>query len=378
MILQFGAGNFLRAFADLIVHQLNLITKDSLGEIVVVQSTGKERADAINAANGNYHVAIQGFQDGNTIDETIEVTSIGRALHAGSQWSKVLEVGRDPELQIVFSNTTEAGFTLDPADATFNGAVPGSFPAKLLEVLTERMQAGQPAPWIVPCELIESNADRLRELVLEQATFWNASEDLKLWITNECRWVNTLVDRIVPGPPKDHKLLGIDPLLLSAEPFCFWAVETEDSNFPLIHHPEIVAAPDITSYTLRKVRILNGAHSALVSRAISTPEVETVRDCLDHPELRPWLEKLLFEEIVPVLEGRCDDPAGFARATLDRFRNPFLEHQLSAIALNHESKVAIRLQPTLEEFRERFGKEPPLLGELLEPACASQTSSKME
>ena len=103
MILQFGAGNFLRAFADLIVHQLNLITKDSLGEIVVVQSTGKEKADAINAANGNYHVAIQGFQDGNTIDETIEVTSIGRALHAGSQWSKILEVGRDPELQIVFS-----------------------------------------------------------------------------------------------------------------------------------------------------------------------------------------------------------------------------------------------------------------------------------
>ena len=115
-----------------------------------------------------------------------------------------------------------------------------------------------------------------------------------------------------------------------------------------------------------------------MSRAISTPEVETVRDCLDHPELRPWLEKLLFEEIVPVLEGRCDDPAGFARATLDRFRNPFLEHQLSAIALNHESKVAVRLQPTLEEFRERFGKEPLLLGELLGPACASKPSSKME
>jgi tagaturonate reductase len=127
----------------------------------------------------------------------------------------------------------------------------------------------------------------------------------------------------------------------------------------------VVAAADISHYTLRKVRILNGAHSALVCRAAGVEAVETVRDCLDHPEIGPWLEKLLSEEIVPVLEGRCDDPAGFARDTLDRFRNPFLEHQLSAIALNHEAKVAVRLQPTLEEFRQRFGKEPPLLSALL-------------
>ena len=367
MILQFGAGNFLTAFADVIVHQLNLITEDSLGEVIVVQSTGKERADAINAANGNYHVAIQGFQNGNTIDETIEVTSISRALHAGSQWGEVLEEGRRPDLQIILSNTTEAGLALDPADATFTGAVPGSFPAKLLGVLAERMQAGQPAPWIVPCELIESNADRLRELVLEQAALWKAPEDLKQWLRNECRWVNTLVDRIVPGPPEEHQMLGTDPLLLSAEPFCFWAVETDDPDFPLTRHPEVVAAPDISPYTLRKVRILNGAHSALVSRAVGTPGIETVRDCLDHPELGPWLEKLLFEEIVPVLEERCDDPSGFARSTLDRFRNPFLEHRLSAIALNHESKVAVRLQPTLEEFQKCFGKSPTLLSELLGP-----------
>jgi len=367
MILQFGAGNFLRAFADLIVQQLNLITNDSLGNIVVVQSTGKERADAINATNGKYHVAIQGFQGGNTIDETIEVISISHALHAGSQWAKVLEAGRIPELQIILSNTTEAGLALDPADTTFTGNVPASFPAKLLGVLAERMRAGQPAPWIVPCELIDSNADRLRELVLEQAALWNAPENLKAWLTNECHWVNTLVDRIVPGPPKEHRLLGSDPLLLSAEPFCFWAVETEDPDFPLARHPEVVAASDITPYTLRKVRILNGAHSALVSRAVGTAGVETVRDCLNHPEIGSWLEKLLFEEIIPVLEGRCDDPAGFARDTLDRFRNPFLEHQLSAIALNHESKVAVRLQPTLEEFQQRFRKDPPLLSKLLGP-----------
>jgi tagaturonate reductase len=367
MILQFGAGNFLRGFADLIVHQLNLKLNLRPGKIVVIQSTGKDRANAINASTGKYHVAIQGLEQGKVIDETIEVASISHALHAGSQWAEIVEAGRHPDLKIILSNTTEAGLTLDPADITFTGRAPVSFPAKLLGVLIERKQANQPAPWIVPCELIESNADRLRDLVLEQAILWNTPDDLIAWIKHECRWVNTLVDRIVAGRPTKHPLLESDPLLISAEPFCLWAVETKDANFPLAQHPKVVTVSDITPYTLRKVRILNGAHSALVSHAMEVSGVKTVRDCVEHQKIGPWVEKLLFEEIVPVLEGRCDDPKGFACETLDRFRNPFLDHQLSAIALNHESKVAVRLQPTLEEFRQRFGKEPPLLSELLGP-----------
>jgi tagaturonate reductase len=126
----------------------------------------------------------------------------------------------------------------------------------------------------------------------------------------------------------------------------------------------VVLAPDITSYSLRKIRILNGAHTALVGRALGSG-LETVRECLDDPEVGAWLEGLLFEEIVPVLEGRCDDPAGFARAVLERFRNPFLEHRLASIALNHETKVVTRLRPTLHEYHERFGEEPPRLAALM-------------
>ena len=366
MILQLGTGNFLRAFADLFVEELDRVSDSPLGPVIAVQSTGRERADAINAVHGCYHVAIQGFDDGRVVNETVEVRSIGEALHTGTQWDRVLEAGRQPDLTAILSNTTEAGLALDPRDRAYSpDCAPHSFPAKLLACLQARFDAGQSGCWIVPCELVEANGDRLRELVLEQARIWSLSPDLTHWIETDCHWVNTLVDRIVPGPPQKHPLLGVDPLLISCDPFAFWAIETERADFPFARHPAVVTAPDISPYTLRKVRILNGAHTALVAKALHS-ELRTVGDCMKDPETSAWLERLLFDEIVPTLEGRCDDPAGFARTTLDRFRNPFLDHQLASIALHHGTKVETRLRPTLHEFRERFGTEPLLLRTLLE------------
>jgi tagaturonate reductase len=360
MILQFGTGNFLRGFVDLFADEIGT------GPVVAVQSTEGDRGALLNEAGGRYHVAIQGIEGGSVVDETVEVRSIVRALFAATEWDEVLDVACEPDLIAIVSNTTEAGYVLEEADAKRGPGAPVSFPAKLLAVLVARCEAGLPAPWIVPCELIEGNGDRLKELVLSQVAQWGLAGEIREWIAKECRWANTLVDRIVPGPPRQHPLLGIDPLLIMAEPFALWAVETVDRGFPFAGHPAVVLAPDITSYSLRKIRILNGAHTALVCRALGSG-LETVRQCLDDPEVGAWLEALLFEEIVPVLEGRCDDPAGFARAVLDRFRNPFLEHRLASIALNHEAKIATRLLPTLREYRERFGEEPPRLAALLGP-----------
>ena len=358
MLLQFGAGNFLRAFVDLFVSQAGF------DRIVVVQSTGIERAEAINKAGGRYHVAVQGFMNGQVVDETEEITSISHALHAGTQWEEVLEIARSEDLKWIISNTTEAGFALDEADVA-NTGTPVSFPAKLLAVLLARYQAKRPGVMILPCELIEDNAHRLRELVLEQAARWSVDGEAIEWLCTSCQWVNNLVDRIVPGPPNEHPLLGQDPLLLSAEPFAFWAIETT-GEFPL-KHPAITVAEDISPYYLRKVRILNGLHTALASHALPMG-IETVREAVEHPEVGPWLEILLFEEIVPVLEGRVDDPAGFAHATLDRFRNPFLEHKLSSIALNHEAKFKVRLLPTYQDYKAKFGTEPRILKKLVEAA----------
>lgn len=361
MILQFGSGNFLRAFVDLFASEIQGFP----GPVMVVQSTGKEKADALNKAKGKYHVAVQGYGEEAVFDVTICVESIGRAYHAGSEWEEVLDLGRRAELLGVVSNTTEAGISLDPEDNDPSANPPRSFPAKLLTVLSARWDAGLPGLWIAPCELIESNAHRLRDLVLEQANRWELSVDFVTWLREECQWINTLVDRIVPGPPKEHPLLGKDPLLIGAEPFALWAVETEDSSFPFSEHPAVVLCPDIRPFSLRKVRILNGAHTALVCRTKGTG-ITTVREAVEDLEVGAWLEEFLFTEVVPILEGRCEDPAGFVRSTLDRFRNPFLEHKLSSIALNHEAKIQTRLIPTREDYRKLFGASPPLLDAMLE------------
>lgn len=361
-VLQFGAGNFLRAFVDLFIEEANRV--GDFGKVVVVQSTGRERAEAINAAGGIYHVALQGVEGGVVVDRTERVESVSRALFAGTDWAEVMKVAISPGMRWVVSNTTEAGFVLDDADRE-EGGVPVSFPAKLLAVLLGRFRAGLAGVKILPCELIEANGTRLLGLVMEQADRWKVEDRAKEWLREECRWVNNLVDRIVPGRPRAHGLLDRDPLLLAAEPFALWAIESREpkGGFEL-EHPAVVVAGDIAPYYLRKVRILNGAHTALAAHALPMG-LKTVGECLEHPAVRGWLEGLLEEEIVPVLEGRVDDPAGFARATLDRFRNPFFEHALSAIALNHEAKLKTRLVPTLEDFRRMFGREPKRIAGIL-------------
>lgn len=362
-ILQFGAGNFLRAFADLFVAQVNRSAATAVGKIVVVQSTDRHRADALNAAQGRYQVAIQGFADGRVVNEVEMVDSISRALHAGTQWAEVRAFAKSPDLRWIFSNTTEAGFALDERDVEFTAdpVAPHSFPAKLLDVLLTRHAAGLPAPTVVPCELIEQNGQKLRALVLTQAVRWQVAPSTVAWLTDAVSWVDNLVDRIVPGAPAEHPLKATDPLLLSAEPFAFWGVQ---GTGPFFQHPTVTLTTDLTPYYLRKVRILNGAHTALVAHAMPLG-LKTVRECLEHAEIGPWLHRVLFEEIVPVIADRAPEAEAFARATLDRFRNPFLNHQLSSIALNHEAKVKTRLLPTLADYQARFGKPAPLLSEAL-------------
>ena len=362
MILQFGAGNFLRSFVDLFAAQLNRDPKTVVGPIVIVQSTGSQRADSLNARDCRYHVAIQGFENGEVIDRTEFVDSINEVIPSSTRWNEILDHARDPKLRMIVSNTTEAGFKLEDGD-TLNDSAPQSFPGKLLACLLARHDAGGSAIDVIPCELIERNGERLRDLVLEQAGRWNLTGPVIDWIRDEVRWINNLVDRIVPGPPKDHPLLNEDPLLLSAEPYALWAIETTEPF--AFDHPAVVTAADISPYYLQKVRILNGLHTALVCHALPLG-IETVREAVDHPEVGPWLQSLLYDEIVPVLEGRVDDPEGFAKTTLDRFRNPFLEHKLSSIALNHEDKVRVRLMPTYEEYTKKFGHAPRLLESALQ------------
>lgn len=231
-------------------------------------------------------------------------------------------------------------------------------------LLYERYQAKQPGWTLIPCELREDNADLLLGLVHQLAASWQLPAAFSRWLEKECVWLNTLVDRIVVNPPKDHPLLAADALLTVAEPFAFWAIQEKPGAGPFLRHPAVKRAADIKPYFLRKVRILNGAHTALLIKAWPRG-FRTVRAAVSDPELSRWLERLLFEEIVPTLTGRVDGPEEFARQTLERFRNPFLEHQLADIAVHHDAKVPVRLVPTHAEFQHQFGKVPPLLDEVL-------------
>ena len=361
-ILQFGSGRFLRAFADLFIHQAN-VQGQNVGRVVIVQSTGGERAGGLNKQGGQYHVVIRGLENGAVVDRVEEVESVSRAIVAGSQWDEVVTLARSPHLKLVLSNTTEAGYNLDPADRAAD-APPKSFPAKLLTVLRERCEAGQPALTILPCELREGNADLLKGIVAQLARDWQLTPQVRNYVENECVWLNNLVDRIVTGTPKDHPLLAADPMLTVCEPYALFAIQKKPGAWQFIKHPAVVWADDVMPYFLRKVRILNGGHSALIIKAIPRGFV-TVREAVSDPELGKWLERLLFEEVVPTLKGRVEGPEEFARQTLERFRNPFVEHKLIDIAAHHASKVQVRLAPTRDEFQTKFGRTPPLLAEVL-------------
>ena len=358
-VLQFGGGNFLRAFADLFVHDN---AGQGVGRVVVVQSTQSNRAVLLNGQEGRYHVVIRGISEGHKVDRVTAVESISRAVVAQERWEDVLTVGRSEHLRFIVSNTTEAGFALVAGDRPDAG-VPQSFPAKLLCVLRARFDAGMPGVTVLPCELVDDNGDRLLNLVLEQAGRWNWQGLFLDWLRSEVGWPNTLVDRIVSGKPAAHPLLAEDALLTVAEPFALWVVGPGVREGDLFDHPVLKRAEDVRPFALRKVRILNGAHTALVCKALPMG-IETVREAVEHPNVGAWLRQLMLEEMVPTVEDQVEDAEGFAGKVLERFANPFLEHRLADIALHHETKVRVRLVSTMEAYREKFGREPRLLSEI--------------
>jgi tagaturonate reductase len=268
-------------------------------------------------------------------------------------------------LRLIVSNTTEAGFKLEESDRS-DDSPPRSFPAKLLQVLHARFEAGHPGPTILPCELVDNNSDELLFLVMAQAEKWEwlADTGFRSWLEADCGWCNTLVDRIVSAPSPGDPLAEQDPLYAVAEPYASWLIEDSVDLGGLAEHPAVRVVDALRPYALRKVRVLNGAHTALVAKALPLG-FGTVREAVADERIRAWLEELLFTEIVPSIADRAPGAEPFAHDVLERFANPFLDHRLSDIALHQELKVKTRLWPTIEEHRERFGATPPLLAEIL-------------
>ncbi|MFL5562069.1 MAG: tagaturonate reductase [Gemmatimonadaceae bacterium] len=371
-VVQFGTGAFLRGFIDFFIDEANRRGEFN-GRIVAVGSTGSGRDSRINDQDGLYTLSSRGIVDGELQVEHRIIGSVSRALSAQSDWSAVLECARNPELRLVVSNTTEVGITLDDRDSDPEAAPPRSFPGKLARFLFERARTfdfdAAKGVIVIPCELIEDNGDRLRDIVLTLATRWNLDARFARWIDESAGFCNTLVDRIVPGAPAADEAAALattlgydDAMLTTAEAYRLFAIERPANSGDFAARigfagadPGIIVADDIAPYRLRKVRLLNGTHTIAVSLALLA-RCQTVREALEHEAVGRFIRRALLDEIVPSVE--VPGAAQFARDVLDRFANPYIRHALIDITLQGTMKMRVRVVPSIIELAERTGRTP--------------------
>ncbi|MET0773124.1 MAG: altronate dehydrogenase [Candidatus Limnocylindrales bacterium] len=361
-ILQFGTGRFLRGFVGAFVQDGNDATAAGgpgpVRVIDVVESTGSGTAARLAAQGGRYRLLVRGLTGGRSVDTVRVVGNIDRTLDVRADPAGTWAAGLDPQLGILVSNTTEAGYR------------PGAdgFPGRLLELLVHRARAGMPGITILPCELIERNGAVLRRLVREEAAGRPLEPGVVEHVLDANHWAVTLVDRIVTLPPPDLPAAAGDRLAVAAEPYAAWIIEPLDptaADLLVPPHPAIRTVPSAGPYALRKIRILNGAHTALVARTRGGP-CDLVREAMADHAIATWLELMLREEVVPALGERIEEGQAFVTDVLERFRNPYLDHRLADIAVGHHEKLATRLVPTFDDHVARFSRPPSLLGRLLE------------
>ncbi|WP_174635020.1 tagaturonate reductase [Yersinia thracica] len=372
-IIQFGEGNFLRAFVDWQIDLLNEHTDLNAG-IVVIRPIDTDFPPSLSTQDGLYTAVIRGLNEqGETVRESRLIRSVNREINIYRQFDEYLALARDPNIRFMFSNTTEAGIAWNEADQ-FSDAPPSSFPAKLTRLLFERFEHFAGAAdkgWVLlPCELIDYNGEALRELVLRYASHWQLPAAFTQWLTENNTFCSTLVDRIVTGYPRDEvaalqaELSYQDSFLDTAEYFYLFVIQGPKELAQELRLDKldlnVLIVDDIKPYKERKVAILNGAHTALVPVAYLSG-LDTVGQTMDDAQISRFVEKTMTEEIVPVLDLPKDELLSFSQAVLSRFRNPFIQHQLLSIALNGMTKFRTRILPQLLTYQQQQGKLPPRL-----------------
>lgn len=371
-VVQFGEGNFLRGFADWMIDEVNA-KGDFKGSVLVAQPIRQGMAGELNAQDGVYTLLMRGVQNGKVVEARRIITATRRAVNPYEQWADLVTAFRGPHVRFVVSNTTEAGISYVPEPFS-HGVCPESFPAKVAALLYERYVAvnGDRSKGLVflPCELIDRNGDNLRRIVLEHAQNWALPGGFMAWVKEANYFLNTLVDRIVPGFPRAEieKLraeLGYDDkLIVAAEYFHLWVIEgpkhlAEELPFTQAGL-NVVWTDDLTPYRTRKVRVLNGAHTASVLAAYLAG-LDTVRDMVEDPVFGKFVQQAVFDEILPTVALPDGEKHAYAESVLERFRNPFVRHELLSISLNSASKWKVRVLPSLLDYAAVHGTVPPAL-----------------
>jgi tagaturonate reductase len=345
-IVQFGTSRFLQAHVDLFVHEARAAGQD-IGPISVVKTTaGAERSSRLEAMRrpGGFPVRVRGFRDGTQVEDEIWVKSVDSALSAVDQWPAVVALFTG-ETEIAVSNVGDRGYDLADSDREHNRSSdrpPAGFPAKLLTLLLARFEATAAPLLFLPCELVVSNGEVLRRLVTELAALWRCSDAFMTWLANSVRFADTLVDRIVSEE--------IKPAGAIAEPYALWAIREDGFKIPF-DHPAIVATKDLAPYERLKLYILNLGHTLLAEAWIreSRPAAENVRQILSEPRLFRFLTDVYAEEVVRgfAVHGMADVASRYVETTIERFRNPYLDHKMADIAQNHSAKIERRVRAFL-------------------------------
>ena len=378
-IIQFGEGNFLRAFVDWIVWNMNQRTNFN-GSVVVVQPIDRGMVDWLNGQDCLYHVNLQGRLNGEAVNSLERIDVISRALNPYSQNAAFMALAEQPEIRFVISNTTEAGIAFDDT-CKFTDAPASSYPGKLVQLLYHRFETfnGDPKKGLIimPCELIFLNGHHLKECIYKYIELWKEDfganyQAFKDWFTNYCYVCATLVDRIVPGFPRkeiadiQQKVGYKDNLVVQAEIFHLWVIEKPENmsiedlrkDFPAdkagLH---VLKEKNKKPYHERKVTLLNGPHTVLSPVAFLSG-VNIVRDACNHEVIGKYIHKVQFEELMETLNLPMDELKQFAGDVLERFNNPYVDHQVTSIMLNSFPKFCARDLPGVKTYLERKGELP--------------------
>ncbi|HSU50605.1 MAG TPA: tagaturonate reductase [Segetibacter sp.] len=376
-VLQFGTGVLLRGLPDYFIDKAN---KQGIfnGRVVVVKSTSQGGTDAFSLQDNLYTQCIRGMEGDTKIEENIVNGSVSRVLSAKEQWSEILACADNPDMEIVVSNTTEVGISLEKGDK-INSTPPVSFPGKLLAFLYRRYKTfdGNPAKGmvIVPTELIVDNGKKLEGIVLELAHLNGLEPAFMDWLESSNFFCNSLVDRIVPGklPPADQDVFQrrfgyTDDLMIMSESYSLWAIEVNDASIKeklsfYKADPGVVIAPDINKFRELKLRLLNGTHTFTCALAFLAG-FETVKEAMDDEDISRFVAALMINEIGPAIVSSnlsLDEAKAFAEKVRDRFRNPSIEHKWLSISVQYSSKMKMRNVPILLKHYEAGNSVPELM-----------------
>lgn len=371
-IMQFGEGNFLRAFVDWIIQRLNDDGAINAG-VAVVQPMPFGRVKELKEQDGLYTLRLEGIDNGEEVKKSRVIDVIGDLINPFEEYERYLAYGESEDLQVIISNTTEAGIAVDPTDTNLTEC-PKSFPGKLLALLKRRYDhfngALDKGLAIVPCELIDNNGDELYRCLTELARINKMDEKFIEWLQKANHFTSTLVDRIVPGYPRNEieeikKETGyIDNNIVKGEIFHLWVLKKEPFVQKVLPADKtglnVIFADSIKPYKQRKVKILNGSHTAMVPVAYLCG-IDTVGEAVNDKTIGKFVRDFVFEEVNPTIDLPQAEMVAFANSVIERYKNPFIRHELMSIALNSTTKFRTRLLPTLEDYIRITGKLPQRL-----------------